>query len=236
VDALQTYRIREIKRSAGSTTTELAFYGRVEVRTIIFGYFKIRNNVIIDAIDINTLPWVRETVGFWIDVPTSILELMLAKNINSAEAIHAAEHAILNRFAMSADLRTECKAAEKEYKATESKRKRPARLIFYDTPGKSGGVAAKAFDNVSDLVRTAYDVTVACTCSTGCTSCVMSASCKEKSLVSSKSGAELVLRAILGLPVNPDDVPSQGGPETFETIVAASIVPSRMHIDIEKDE
>jgi DEAD/DEAH box helicase domain-containing protein len=64
----------------------------------------------------------------------------------------------------------------------------------------------------------------------------MSASCKEKSLVSSKSGAELVLRAILGLPVNPDDVPSQGGLETFETIVAASIVPSRMHIDIEKDE
>jgi DEAD/DEAH box helicase domain-containing protein len=45
------------------------------------------------------------------------------------EAIHAAEHAILNRFAMSVDLRTECKAAEKEYKATESKRKRPARHV-----------------------------------------------------------------------------------------------------------
>jgi DEAD/DEAH box helicase domain-containing protein len=64
---------------------------------------------------------------------------------------------------MAADLKTECKAPEKEYKATESRRKRPARyvpcnhsasgnlmalarLIFYDAQGQSG-VAAKAFDH-----------------------------------------------------------------------------------------
>jgi DEAD/DEAH box helicase domain-containing protein len=52
---------------------------------------------------------------------------MRVKGINPAEAIHAAEHAFLNRFAMAADMKTECKAAEKEYKTTESQRKRPAR-------------------------------------------------------------------------------------------------------------
>jgi DEAD/DEAH box helicase domain-containing protein len=63
----------------------------------------------------------------WIDVPKPILELMQEKGINPAEAIHAAEHAFLNRFAMAPDLGTECKAAKKEYQKTESRRKRPGR-------------------------------------------------------------------------------------------------------------
>jgi DEAD/DEAH box helicase domain-containing protein len=63
----------------------------------------------------------------WIDVPKHILELMQMKDINPAEAIHAAEHAFLNRFVMAPDLRTECKVPQKEYMAEESRRKRPAR-------------------------------------------------------------------------------------------------------------
>jgi DEAD/DEAH box helicase domain-containing protein len=63
----------------------------------------------------------------WIDIPKAILELMQSKGINPAEAIHAAQHSFLNRFAMAADLKTECKVAVKEYKTTESQRKRPAR-------------------------------------------------------------------------------------------------------------
>lgn len=63
----------------------------------------------------------------WIDVPRPTLELMRNTGINAAEAIHAAEHAIMNRFALAADLKTECKVAEKEYKVAVSQRKRPAR-------------------------------------------------------------------------------------------------------------
>jgi len=97
------------------------------------------------------------------------------------------------------------------------------------------GVAAKSFDHISDLVRSAYETTIACSCTMGCTECVLSASCKEKNAVSSKLGAELVLRSILAIPVNPDDIPEQGGLNNFDTIVAATPVPSRIHIDIEKD-
>lgn len=63
----------------------------------------------------------------WMDVPKPTLDLMKDSGINPAEAIHAAEHAFLNRFALATDLKTECKVAEKEYKAKASKRKRPAR-------------------------------------------------------------------------------------------------------------
>jgi len=72
---------------------------------------------------------------------------------------------------MAGDLRTECKVPVKEYKTTESQRKRPGRLIFYDAVGKGGGVAAKAFDHVNDILRNACNAVEACGCSEGCTNC-----------------------------------------------------------------
>jgi DEAD/DEAH box helicase domain-containing protein len=88
-----------------------------------------RNKDILDVVDLDTAPWEREATGLWLDVSKPILDLMHAKGFDPAAAIHAAEHAFLNRFAMAADLQTECKAPEKEYKATESRRKRPARCV-----------------------------------------------------------------------------------------------------------
>lgn len=130
--------------------------------------FYTRNKTILDAVDLDTPSWNRVTTGLWIDVSASILSLFKAKGINPAEAIHAAQHAFLNRFPLAQDVKTECKAPEKEYKATESNRKRPARqatidvassrlmikfylvrLIFYDSIGQGGGMVSKAFDNGS---------------------------------------------------------------------------------------
>ena len=88
-----------------------------------------RDKKIIDAVDVETPPWRREAKGLWMDVPKKILDLMTANGMNPAEAIHAAEHAFLNRFVLGNDMGTECKAAEKEYKSTETKRKRPARSV-----------------------------------------------------------------------------------------------------------
>lgn len=75
-------------------------------------------------------PFERSSTGFWIDVPGYVLDILRLKAINAAEAIHAAEHAFLNRFPLSADIHTECKAPEKEYMQGESKRKRPARFAY----------------------------------------------------------------------------------------------------------
>lgn len=78
---------------------------------------------------LDTPVWERESTGSWVDVPRDVLELMQAKGINCAEAIHSAQHAFLNQFAMRNGLRTECKVAEKEYRSEESQRKRPARSV-----------------------------------------------------------------------------------------------------------
>ena len=59
-------------------------------------------------------PYERTTTGLWIDVSKEALELMKMLGLSLAAAIHSAQHAVLNRFALSADLRTECKPDEKE--------------------------------------------------------------------------------------------------------------------------
>ncbi|KAH9854069.1 DEAD/H helicase [Lenzites betulinus] len=227
IDAMQTYRIREIKNSP-----QRAYYGRVELLTVVFGEW---NKAIIDAVDLDTPPWQRETTGMWLDVPKPALDLMRASGVNPAEAIHSAQHAFLNRFALALDLKTECKPPEKEYKAAPSQRKRPARLIFYEPSGKTGGVSVKAFDHVNDILRDAHDRVEACECEEGCTACVDSPSCKEGNVVASKQGALIVLKALLGRPIDVDLLhhePEDAAP-VHDTVIEAASVRAAEGVEVE---
>ncbi|CAL1704265.1 unnamed protein product [Somion occarium] len=229
VDAIQTHRIREIKGSS-----QCAFYGRVELITTVFGYFKVRNNAIIESVDLDTPPWERETTGLWLDVPKPTLQLLQTHGINAAEAIHAACHAFLNRFPLANDLGTECKVAEKEYKATESQRKRPARLVFYEHSGKSGGIAAKAFDHAT--LNAALNAIETCECEEGCAKCIISPACRENNLVKSKTGALIILSAILGRPVDVDLLSGYSEIDAFNTIVEAPTVRVAQGVEVEKEQ
>ncbi|PWY97459.1 P-loop containing nucleoside triphosphate hydrolase protein [Testicularia cyperi] len=205
-DAMETYRIRRLRDSP-----YLAYYGKVTIASYVWGYFKVdRRANILDAVEVDTPPYIRHTRGLWIDVPLWIIEAMTDKRINAAAAIHAAEHALLSLtplfvVSIAGDVRTECKIAEKEYAAKPSSRKRPARLIFYDMPGQNGGVCTKAFEHLDSLIRIAISVIEACPCNEGCPSCVTSQTCAHANLVTSKVGALGVLRGIVGRePFDPD--------------------------------
>ncbi|THH32983.1 hypothetical protein EUX98_g1174 [Antrodiella citrinella] len=232
IDAAQTLRIREIKNSP-----HRAYYGRVELKTTVFGFFKIRQGQIIDSVLLDTPTWEREATGFWLDVPRPILKMLYDAGINPAEAIHAAEHAFLKQFALAADLGTECKVAEKEYKATESQRKRPARLIFFEPSGRIASIAAKAFDHVSSTLSAAVQAVDACECQDGCTACVISASCRENNAVSHKAGALIILNSLAGISVDVDLLPLHERSQVvaFGTIVDAPIVQVAAGVEVEKD-
>ncbi|KAG8858046.1 hypothetical protein FRB91_010520 [Serendipita sp. 411] len=201
-DAVRTYRIREMQG-----TPHRAFYGKIDVKTVIFGYFKMRQGKILDAVDLESPPFERDTTGFWFDVPKENLKLMKQKGMNPAEAIHAACHAILNRFDLGHHLRTECKIPQREYQSKPSQRKRPARLVFFDPPGTGASLSAKAFDYVSGLVHEAFETVESCECKSGCTYCIQSTTCKESNIVSSKLGARVVLRGLLNLPLEESAIP-----------------------------
>ncbi|KAG2061268.1 DEAD H helicase [Suillus hirtellus] len=235
VDAMQTYRIKEIARSP-----HRAYFGRVDVTTVVFGFKKIRcvwtladilsiskslfrGNKVLDIVDVDTPPYERQVTGFWFDVPKDLLGLLKEKHFNLAEAIHSASHAWMNRFALSPDLRTECKAAEKEYNKEESQRKRPARLILYDASRK-GSVSAQAFDHSGEVLRQAHDTVETCPCEDGCDKCIHSATCSEGNVVASKMGALLILKALLNLDIDADSVATQFGSQDSETIVEATYI------------
>ena len=63
-----------------------------------------------------TPPYERETTGFWMDLPNNILETLKTDEIDGAASIHAAEHALLNQFALSQDMKTDCRVVKEEYR------------------------------------------------------------------------------------------------------------------------
>ncbi|KAI6129159.1 P-loop containing nucleoside triphosphate hydrolase protein [Pisolithus thermaeus] len=211
VDAKQTYRIKEIPNSP-----HRLFFGRKRVA--------FRNKCILDVVDVDTPPWERQGTGLWLDVPQNTLGLLRSKGISPAAAIHSACHAWMNGFALAADLRTECKAAEKELKAAESRRKRPARLIFYESLGNSG-VTAQAFDHASEILKKAQHTVESCPCEEGCANCILSPACREHNTISSKIGALVVLRGLLNLEIDVDGIPTQINEfDAADTIVEADFV------------
>ncbi|GAA5820197.1 hypothetical protein JCM10212_004915 [Sporobolomyces blumeae] len=210
IDPVEALSIRHVKGGAAT-----ASYGLVQLTSIVFGYFKVdKRNNILDTVDISSPPFIRTSHGFWIDVPKSALEILLMKNFHPAGSIHAAEHALMSLtpiVAMCAegDVRTECKQPEKELANVASSRKRPARLILYDSAGKSGGICAKAFDHVSLLVTQAADTIANCKCTEGCPSCVASLLCSGANTIVSKLGALIVLDSILGREIDLESIPEQ---------------------------
>ncbi|KAH9030681.1 P-loop containing nucleoside triphosphate hydrolase protein [Lactarius pseudohatsudake] len=208
IDPIQTWRIREVKASP-----RRALYGSAS-----------SDQRIIESVEVDMPPYENITTGMWLDVSKEALHFLDIEAISRAEAIHSASHAFLNQFPMAGDLRTECKPLEKEMKATESARKRPARLIFYDPVGRSiGGVAAKAFDHASDFLIHALKAVTTCDCLEGCENCILSGLCRKGNEVMSKRGALVILKDILGILLGEPEPIEDVDPRPLTVIEAPSV-------------
>lgn len=235
IDPIETEAIRRVSRDSMSR----AYFGRIKVHAVVFGFFKLdQKRRILDAVAVDNPPIDIFSKGMWLDVPRTALEILRARRLNLAAGIHAAEHAVLSLMpqfvvSMPGDVRTECKNAIKEFATKETQRKRPARLTFYDAKGGAGGsgIAAKAFEFVDLLLVRAVERVAACHCLHGCVECVCDERCHEANRVMSKAGAEVILKSLLGmdidvdaLPWGPDDEAVHAG---VETVVEAAEVRGR---------
>lgn len=233
IDPTETEAIRKIASSLSQ-----AYYGTIKIQQNVFGYFKVdKKGRVLDAVQVDNPPVIRYSKGMWLDVPKAALNILEDRRLNSAAAIHAAEHAVMSLLptfviSMPEDVRTECKVALKEFSKKETQRKRPARLTFYDAKGgaSGSGISTKAFDHIDHLLNMALQRVEACQCERGCVECVASTLCRESNEVMSKAGCRVVLRSLLNVEVDVDDLPM--GPEEFspvgiETIVPAQPIPAR---------
>ncbi len=259
IDPVETEAVRRI--APGSR----AYHGTVRITQNVFGYFKVdRAGRLLDAVYVDNPPVVRHTKGTWLDVPTRALDVLAARGLSAAAAIHAAQHALMSllpNFVISlpGDVRTECKSAKKERAAAGHqrqrvpiRRKRPARLTFYDAKGgqAGSGINAKVFDFVHLLLRQALARVQACPCPSGCLECVASFQCSEGNNVVCKPGCEVVLKALLNYHIDFDALSMGGQPDGAgadadlgppETIVPALPVPPKdrktlIEIDTEDED
>lgn len=234
VDPTETEAIRKI-----SGALSQAYYGTIKIQQNVFGFFKVdRQHRVLDAVAVDNPPVVIFSKGVWLDVPKKALEILQERKLHAAAGIHAAEHAIMSLLpafvvSMPGDVRTECKVADKEFAKSETKRKRPARLTFYDAKGGAGGsgISTKAFDHIDQLLKDALQRVEGCGCARGCIECVASELCKHSNEVMSKAASRVVLRSLLNMEIDVDDLPM--GPEDntpvgIETVVVAQPVPTRM--------
>ncbi|KHN97871.1 DNA/RNA helicase, DEAD/DEAH box type [Metarhizium album ARSEF 1941] len=233
IDPTETEAIRRIPSSLSQ-----AYYGTVKIQQTVFGFFKVdKKGRVLDAVQVDNPPVIRYSKGVWLDVPKTALDILQDRRLNSAAAIHAAEHAVMSLLptfviSMPEDVRTECKVALKEFAKKETQRKRPARLTFYDAKGgaSGSGISTKAFDHIDHLLNMALRRVEACQCQRGCFECVASAMCKESSEVMSKAGCRVVIRSLLNLKIDIDELPmgpEEFSPVGFETVIPAQPVPSR---------
>lgn len=196
------------------------FYGKIQTTIIVFGYFKVSRKLeILEAVEVKNPPVIMKSKGFWLDIPMVAIKAIQAKKLNPAGGIHAAQHAIMNVLPLfitggattnpnvrwsstmgDAELSTECKAPEKEFAQRQSKRKRPARLIFHDSKGgeQGTGMSAKTFEYIDEIMLATYERVKSCDCDWGCPMCVAGSFCKENMLVMSKPAAIIILGCLLG--------------------------------------
>lgn len=211
------------------------FFGMLETTIKVFGFLKIDKwGKVIDAVETYNPPFCYRSKGFWIDIPEKCLTYLEEKCINKAASIHAAEHAIISclpKYIITGfnEIKTECKAPEKEFSSRTTERIRPARLLIYDSKGgpTGSGLSIKAFENVDAILKTCLSKIVECECANGCPSCGVSLpNCSERNEVLSKNGARIIFECILGtddeilkriLKLYPLEDPTLNG-STIETI------------------
>lgn len=221
-----------------------AYYGKIRTTIIVFGFFKIdKQGRILDAVETHNPPVIINSKGLWIDIPKRALELIESKHLNSAGGIHAAQHAILGllpRFIVAGvdEISTECKAPEKEFAERQTSRKRPARLVFYDSKGgkQGSGLCMKTFEHIEEILNGALQRVEECPCEDGCPECVAAAFCKENSLVLSKPAALVILHCILGHKESSFMTRIKDGPEpNMPEILVETIEPVSGHVKFSKD-
>lgn len=236
---------QEIEMIRSLETSDIPIYfGKIKTTIIVFGFFKMdKYGKIIDSVETHNPPVTINSKGFWIDVPKRAIDICHSKQLNLAGAIHSAQHAIIGllpRFIVAGvdEIQTECKAPEKEFAERQTKRKRPARLVFYDAKGgKYGsGLSIKAFEHIDDILNGALQRIEECSCEEGCPNCVVSPSCKENNFVYSKPGAQTVLHCILGHDESDflDHVKEGPGPNMPE-IKVETVIPVSEHVNFAPD-
>lgn len=150
--------------------------GQLKVTEHVTGYQK-RNNrsqKLIASYPLLLPEQTIETVGLWLDIPSTIKHSMEQDKYHFMGAIHALEHAMIALFPLLVlcdrnDIGgISCPIHEQTEEAT---------IFIYDGHAGGVGLAAEAFNSIDELLLQTQRMISSCGCENGCPSCVHSPKC-----------------------------------------------------------
>jgi DEAD/DEAH box helicase domain-containing protein len=174
-----------------------AFIGRLRVTEKVVGYERrqVRGQEAIDQHVLDLPPVSYETVGLWWVAPREVEERLRAEELHFMGSLHASEHAAISLM----PLYTLCDRGDIGGISIPLHPQVQTGCVFiYDGHPGGVGIAARAFEQLPELLGRVVDLVADCDCDEGCPSCVQSPKCGNGNRPLDKAGAELFLKLLLG--------------------------------------
>ncbi len=169
VQILKVYkekRLGEIKVALGKI--------RVSEKVICYERKSLSNRKKIDEHPLSLPPFVYETMGLWIGVPSPLREKITGPGRDFLGGMHGVEHALIAIFPLFA-LCDRWDLGGVSYLQHEGTGL--AITFIHDAYPGGVGLSERAFEVITDLIKTTYRLVDGCPCREGCPSCIHSPKC-----------------------------------------------------------
>ncbi|HEY4595487.1 MAG TPA: DEAD/DEAH box helicase, partial [Thermoanaerobaculia bacterium] len=174
-----------------------AWLGRLKVTERVVGFERkrIHGQETIDQTPLDLPPVEFETVGLWWAAPRAIEETLRRRGEHFLGSLHASEHAGISLFPILAL----CDRGDIGGISYPLHPQMGTGAVFiYDGHPGGVGIAARGFEDLTDLLGRVQLLIEGCPCETGCPSCVHSPKCGNGNRPLDKAGAARALRLVLG--------------------------------------
>jgi DEAD/DEAH box helicase domain-containing protein len=174
-----------------------AWLGRLKVTERVVGFERkrIHGQEVIDQTPLDLPPVEFETVGLWWAAPRPAEETLRQRGEHFLGSLHASEHAGISLFPILAL----CDRGDIGGISYPLHPQMGSGAVFiYDGHPGGVGIAARGFEDLSDLLGRILLLVEGCPCEKGCPSCVQSPKCGNGNRPLDKPGAARVLRLLLG--------------------------------------
>ena len=193
-----------------------AWLGRLKVTERVVGFERkrIHGQEVIDQTPLDLPPVEFETVGLWWAAPQPAEETLRRQGEHFLGSLHASEHAGISLFPILAL----CDRGDIGGISYPLHPQMGTGAVFiYDGHPGGVGIAARGFEDLTDLLGRVLLLIEGCPCEKGCPSCVQSPKCGNGNRPLDKPGAARVLRLLLG---REEPAVPWGAPVTVTLVVA----------------
>ncbi len=178
-------------------------FGDVEVTEHFTGYKIKRRDTIIGIEPLTLPPLSFRTRAFWVVLPPHVEQMVNSADHDFAGGLHGAEHAIIALM----PLHVMCDRWDIGGLSSPSFGDSGEPVIFvYDAYEGGIGLAEKAYEVLSELLKSAHELVRDCPCEDGCPSCIHSPKCGNDNQPLDKEATTGILGALCCGPEKPNPI------------------------------